>query len=1461
MSYINIGLSTSGSGGGGSVSDPLNIGTVNAGTVNATQFSGSLTKLTDGTSFLVAGDNAVITTGSNGAVTINAINVVKLTGTVAAGSVVVPYVSGGSGDDPRAVSIATSANLASHPSALSVTLEAGTSGSLVKAAFYGDTVPSSIHGLSANGQFSWVVVNTSTGLLSKKDSLDGSEYVVGTLSANNVFTVQPERQFGYRSINILDPRYGLGSSLVLTSGALDRAIADAGPGGRIMFPKRRGDTTATVYTVDDETWISYLSASDHVSGSAVPAWGITFEGESVLGDESYGVQIRNQINDPQGTSGSIGAVTGSQQTFEFQIPVTDPGLRGEVPLLPKKWIDHYLNIERTTEEYHHGRFLVVGINNDGANGAPVRLNLAIRGGAPGVYVKGNDANNGNIAWRLYRWAFQTRARETTFKNLKFYGYQGYYNGGWHMCTEATDTRNTSVLTNLRWEDCSYDAYPASTYDSANSVSSYYYEMAEETFPAKYFQEAAQAYAWPISPRPGNYRYRSTTSGSIQIWAASTAYSASTVVKPSAAGTGFQWKCILAGTSSTSIPTTMNSFTTWGTVVTDGTAKFIAEFENEVGTGYTTWSSGESITSVGTVRVPSPRNGFKFVCTTTGSTGTTQPSGYGWSDRITDGTVRWTVYYDAGHGALFAPFNCDYFVNENVDSTFLRRFVWMDNNNGQSREHKWNNVNIVIGDWGMMTDLARYTNEYGTYGQLSWNRGSFGVSEGAIDVRSSAITFSMKDLLAESSARIGHIGSPAGGIVNIDDCRFTFPGSTGNGVYNGATFGKVHRSREMFVNGVETVNINNSLCTTFTNKHHIMSITGINANGGDGSAAQKISIKNSQVSAAARKGSFHRIISNRRGPFSGLSAGQNLIISYAVGTNDVYASSSFAFTASFVAGDFNADGVSQAWQAARAINRDCSKLWWPSQGYATASVVVPGTGFEYGVVTAGTSSTSEPTWPTTVGSTVSDGGITWKCNPLQTPGLHSWCDRHGYLYIDLLDGGPNTSAQLGSPRKYTGAIGSISIAGGTASASLGMPGGGGTAYTESEFAEKSLGIVVNTSVNGNGGITPEMTLIFDQVGVIGASAIPSCSLSFRFHQPVGGNQSIGDDRTRHEHQNRIITTPSYVPLRNPGGFFTFSDLQKSTTVIFPRNVEYDGLYYVKNISLASTSSAVASTGTVSTKTFPWGFAAATTTAPGSGSTATYSYDLARYDSGSAWTPNNIVGPATVNWYRNESLPTSGFTRWVNNGRGTNLLSALGAPANQLPTASLEANGRVSLQFNGINAFLTSSTLSTNYFEPIYMFMVLNQVTSSTTSYRYIVHGKNSNLRTPFLDYSGSFWQIGSNITSFAGLTIGVTSSGSPISENNGKGVLGICWSNEPRSSGRAWFVDQNMNNRTQTGQTFGAGLKVFCDGLTIMSRTDQLAAAFAAGKVYEIVHVNGQMTEEDIRRTELYLQSKFGFTDM
>jgi len=58
----------------------------------------------------------------------------------------------------------------------------------------------------------------------------------------------------------------------------------------------------------------------------------------------------------------------------------------------------------------------------------------------------------------------------------------------------------------------------------------------------------------------------------------------------------------------------------------------------------------------------------------------------------------------------------------------------------------------------------------------------------------------------------------------------------------------------------------------------------------------------------------------------------------------------------------------------------TSTWAASKAYSLGDFVVPSTvnGYIYECTTAGTSGTAEPTWPTTVGTTVTDNTAVWTC---------------------------------------------------------------------------------------------------------------------------------------------------------------------------------------------------------------------------------------------------------------------------------------------------------------------------------------------------------------------------------------------------------------------------------------------------------------------------------------------------
>lgn len=80
------------------------------------------------------------------------------------------------------------------------------------------------------------------------------------------------------------------------------------------------------------------------------------------------------------------------------------------------------------------------------------------------------------------------------------------------------------------------------------------------------------------------------------------------------------------------------------------------------------------------------------------------------------------------------------------------------------------------------------------------------------------------------------------------------------------------------------------------------------------------------------------------------------------------------------GGYTAGGVSMAATRTRTLANSWGTSRANSTAYTLGTVVRPATanGFLYRAVVAGTSGASIPTYPTTVGLTVVDGGVTWLC---------------------------------------------------------------------------------------------------------------------------------------------------------------------------------------------------------------------------------------------------------------------------------------------------------------------------------------------------------------------------------------------------------------------------------------------------------------------------------------------------
>lgn len=87
-----------------------------------------------------------------------------------------------------------------------------------------------------------------------------------------------------------------------------------------------------------------------------------------------------------------------------------------------------------------------------------------------------------------------------------------------------------------------------------------------------------------------------------------------------------------------------------------------------------------------------------------------------------------------------------------------------------------------------------------------------------------------------------------------------------------------------------------------------------------------------------------------------------------------------------------DGTTQSWCAYSWLDtsRVVSATWQAGATYAQGFAIVPTVpnGYVYQCTAPGTASaTTEPEWPTAIGSTVVDSGVTWTCAATSSPALH------------------------------------------------------------------------------------------------------------------------------------------------------------------------------------------------------------------------------------------------------------------------------------------------------------------------------------------------------------------------------------------------------------------------------------------------------------------------------------------
>ena len=98
-------------------------------------------------------------------------------------------------------------------------------------------------------------------------------------------------------------------------------------------------------------------------------------------------------------------------------------------------------------------------------------------------------------------------------------------------------------------------------------------------------------------------------------------------------------------------------------------------------------------------------------------------------------------------------------------------------------------------------------------------------------------------------------------------------------------------------------------------------------------------------------------------------------------------------------------------------------WVMSTTYAEGDVVRPSTetSLYYTCTVAGTSNSTEPTWPTTIGTTVVDGGVTWTCSGyyggFPSPHIPTPVFIDGYILLPRASSADIYNSGLGDPNSW------------------------------------------------------------------------------------------------------------------------------------------------------------------------------------------------------------------------------------------------------------------------------------------------------------------------------------------------------------------------------------------------------------------------------------------------------------
>ena len=96
--------------------------------------------------------------------------------------------------------------------------------------------------------------------------------------------------------------------------------------------------------------------------------------------------------------------------------------------------------------------------------------------------------------------------------------------------------------------------------------------------------------------------------------------------------------------------------------------------------------------------------------------------------------------------------------------------------------------------------------------------------------------------------------------------------------------------------------------------------------------------------------------------------------------DTYQSATTAYELSTGSGYTNGGLTVTSPTVTKTAANSWAQVWAASTAYVAGQYVRPtaGNGYIYFAAVGGTTSASAPTWPTVIGTTVTDGGVTWTC---------------------------------------------------------------------------------------------------------------------------------------------------------------------------------------------------------------------------------------------------------------------------------------------------------------------------------------------------------------------------------------------------------------------------------------------------------------------------------------------------